>query len=96
MEALKSVSWLSAKPTGIVCHDVETSRQRALDTTRGGNNNTIPLFFAAAPGKTTQGGTRLLHARALVKRHKRGVGHGILGKEGGRPGKAEQDYGAAA
>ena len=28
--ALKSVPWLSAKPTGIVCHDVETSRQRAL------------------------------------------------------------------
>jgi hypothetical protein len=27
---LKSVPWLSAKPTGIVCHDVETSRQRAL------------------------------------------------------------------
>ncbi|HAD11469.1 MAG TPA: hypothetical protein DCF33_03425 [Saprospirales bacterium] len=28
--ALKSVLWLSVKPTGIVCHDVGTSRQRAL------------------------------------------------------------------
>ena len=28
--ALKSVLWLSAQPTGIICHDVETSRQRQL------------------------------------------------------------------
>jgi serralysin len=28
--ALKSVPWWWAQPTGIVCHDVETSRQRAL------------------------------------------------------------------
>ena len=48
VEALKSVSWLSAKPTGIVCHDVETSRQRVLGLGWGSfalAGSLIDLFF---------------------------------------------------